>query len=310
MYLYASTLRGKGYRIAYITYGIEIVKTKAAEMDHFQRQVVQNAWKVYTFSPTMRQDYLRYVSPSVVKALGHPKFDRLYDQSIPKDRALLSAADGRKIVLLKLHWPKTEGDIAYSPDLSVYVDLLNHLPVFDDLFFAVMPHPNFFYNVKKHHPDKARLTEEIRAMVEDAPNAALCMDSDYRPALVCADYVITDRSAVMVEAGVLGVPVMYMTGKDWEPLNDAVAPIVLSYYQGQTCEDMLRFLEMCRKGHDPKRAERHAAVAEWIPFFDGKAGERIAKDMVEGVIAGEYRERFDSGRDGEAHRIGESQSVA
>jgi CDP-glycerol glycerophosphotransferase (TagB/SpsB family) len=199
---------------------------------------------------------------------------------------LLKAAAGRRIVLLKLHWPKNEGSKTYSPDLSVYADFLAYLPAYEDMFFAVMPHPNFFYNVEKYHPGMKDLTEAIRSAAENAPNATLCTDSDYRPALLCAKYVISDRSAIMVEAGVLDAPVLYMTGKDWEPMSDAVAPIVLSYHQGQTCEDILRFLEMCRRGHDPKRAERRAAVAEWIPFLDGKAGERIARDMAEGVKSG------------------------
>lgn len=285
-YLSAPILRGKGYRIVYITYGIEITKTAQSEIDQFERQVVQNGWRVYTFSPVMRKDYLRHISPKVCKALGHPKFDRLFDKTIIRNSELIEEAGNKKIVLLKLHWPKTGNGKTYSPSLDVYTDFLSYLPAFDDLFFAVMPHPNFFYNVEKHHPAMIGLTEQIRNMAENTPNAMLCTDADYRPTLICADYVITDRSAVMVEAGVLDVPVLYMTGKDWEPLNDAVAPVVLSYYQGQSCEDILRFIEMCRKGHDPKRTERRAAVAEYIPLFDGKSGERIAEDMIKGVMEG------------------------
>jgi CDP-glycerol glycerophosphotransferase (TagB/SpsB family) len=230
----------------------------------------------------MRLDYLKYVSPLVVKALGHPKFDRLYSKdTLPVDRTLIERGAGRKVVLLKIHWTKKGGGKVYTPDLSVYMEFVKLFGRYDDLFFAVMPHPNFFHNSNKF--GFGAQAEKFRLLVESMPNAMLCLQSDYRPVLVVSDYIITDRSSVMVEAGVLDVPVMYMTGKDWEPLNDAVQPIIMSYYLGKTCEDMVRFLEMCREGHDPKRTERQAAVREYIPYFDGKCGERIAQDMIDGV---------------------------
>jgi len=279
-------MRRKGRRIVYIPYGIEIVKTPQANIDHFKRQVVQNAWRVYTFSPQMREEYFKYISPNVIKSLGHPKFDKLSDRSIEKNATILDQAAGKKIILLKLHWTKIQDGKQFTPELSVYLEFLERLALFD-AFFVIMLHPNFLYNALRYgDTQQQNEARQIVAISESALNATVCTNMDYRSDLASADCVITDRSSIMVEAGILDIPVLYMTGASWETLSDQVEPIVMSYYQGKTSDDMVRFVKMCLNNQDPKRFERRAAVAEYLPLPDGKSGERIANDMVDGVMNG------------------------
>ena len=75
----SSAFKGKGTRIVYIPYGIEIADTEHARDAHFYNAVVRNAWRVFTFSERMLEDYrLMCPNSSAVKCLGHPKFDSLY----------------------------------------------------------------------------------------------------------------------------------------------------------------------------------------------------------------------------------------
>ncbi len=72
-----------------------------------------------------------------------------------------------------------------------------------------------------------------------------------------ADIVIIDRSALMVEVGALGVPVLYMENANYhEPVTKAIKPLIDSYYIGHTYEDMIDFLDNCRKGFDPQKFAR------------------------------------------------------
>lgn len=100
-----------------------------------------------------------------------------------------------------------------------------------------------------------------------------------------ADFIIVDRSAVMVEAGAINVPVLYVSNKEYnEPVTKAIEPLINSYYQANSCANMVGFLDMCRNGKDPKREAREKAFHMCIPNYDGRCGMRIKEDIVNGVI--------------------------
>ena len=98
-------------------------------------------------------------------------------------------------------------------------------------------------------------------------NVYLDLDDDYRPSLLNADAIISDRSAVMIEAATVGVPVLYMSNADYyEPMTAAVLPLVESYEQGQTCADMVAFVKRCRQGLDLNRDARNAICPGYWPI--------------------------------------------
>jgi hypothetical protein len=88
----------------------------------------------------------------------------------------------------------------------------------------------------------------------------------------------------MVEAGITAVPILYMYSRDNpERLTDAIAPLIHSYYQGTTAEDMINFVEMFKLGQDSKKELRKNAFGECVPHTDGKCGLRIADDIANSV---------------------------
>jgi len=94
----------------------------------------------------------------------------------------------------------------------------------------------------------------------------------------------------MVEVGCTGVPVLYMYNRYYvEPLTPAIMPIMNTYYQGTTFEEMHDFVEQCICGEDPKKEERLRAFRETIPYFDGNCGERI-KDHIAQALLNETRD--------------------
>ena len=287
-------LMNMGVRIVYIPYGIEIADTEDARYNHFLTYVIKNSWRIYTFSEIMQKDYFRYCpNRHAVKALGVPKFDGAFHKKLLSNEFILKKAEGGRIILWKMHFPKLiyEGmeRRQVTPDLSEYVKFAKHIEEYKELFFVVMPHPMFFSQTIDQGLFNCaqRLFEEL----ETKNNVYFEKGADYRPALYGADGIIIDRSALMVEAGLCGVPVLYMKNKSYEePLTQAVRPLVDSYEQGTDAEDMLRFVEKFREDGFKEAAERIADTKKKVvPFADGKCGERILEDIKNGVSETENR---------------------
>ena len=282
----SSVLKKIGTRIVYITYGIEITDTDEDHRVQFMGDAIINSWRIYTYSKRMQLDYFIY-SPNgnAVRCFGHPKFDGLYNAKqflLPSN--IEKQIKGRKIVLWHVHFPKFvyqengKKDFA-TPYLEEYEEFAKHIKNIQDFFFIFLPHPKFLYerSLKLH-------TQKILKLLSETENVFIDLADDYRPSLVNADFIITDRSALMVESGSVGVPVLYMYNPDYkEPIAKAIEPLTDSYYQGTGCTDMIHFLNMCRKGEDPLKEDRKIAFTECIPYFDGKCGERIKEDIIESL---------------------------
>lgn len=282
---HAPVYKSKGYRIVYIPYGIEITDTETSRRDHFEQAVELNAWRIYTFSEKMRQDYRTYCTNArSVKGLGLPRLDSLFElQKFQLDDSIKKRVAGRPIVLWKVHFPKIVWEsgkrIFITPELDEYVKFAKSISKYKDLFFVFMPHPKF---------KDADINKEVRMHIfeifnclRNYENVWIDFSDDYRPSLANADCIIIDRSAVMVEAGVTQKPVLYMSNpKYYEPLTQAIEPLVRSYYQGNTCQDMIKFLEMYKRGEDNKKEQRMLAIKECLPTFDGHATDRIIEDII------------------------------
>jgi hypothetical protein len=282
-------IKAKGIRIVYIPYGIEFGDTSKSRNDIFNVDVVNNAWRVFTLSEKMVEEYKKYSSNYVsVKAVGSPKFDGLYH----KEKYMLPncidlKTNGKKVCLWKVHFPnriKQNGEeVQITPYLKEYLLFAEKLKEYSDLFFIFMPHPKFMEACQ--WIDGAELdAKRLFSILSEYENVAVYKDDDYRSALVNADYMITDRSAIMVEAGALDIPILYMYNCDYqEPMNAAMAPLIESYYQGINADDMIGFLKMCREGKDTKREERREAFHKCVPYFDGESGKKIAQNLIDDI---------------------------
>ena len=283
----AAFFKAHGYRIVYIPYGIEISDTVHARRDHFENPVVKNAWRIYTFSERMKQDYFyRTVNCNNVVSIGHPKFDSLSQKGkfhLPNE--LQKRIGQRKIMLWHLHFPKVIEEngkkVMCTPMLHEYCEFLNYIKKHKELFFIMLPHPKFTeYTDGKDFINKCA----------DIENLFIDWSDDYRPALYSANYMITDRSAMMIEAGPLEIPILYMSNADYyEPLTAAVQPIVESYYQGNCYSDMCGFANMCLNNLDPKYDHRILALKENLPVCNGNFGQRIRNDIYQALDL-EFRE--------------------
>ena len=281
-------LKNMGTRILYIPYGIEIADTEDAHLNHFFTFVVLNSWRIYTFSEAMREDYFRYCpNRHAVRALGIPKFDGFSEHLGPVKDEVKRLAGGRKIILWKLHFPKLiyEGECRrqVTPYLSEYLEFAGRLNGYSDFLFVVMPHPMFYSQTIDR--ELAAEAKTLLHLLRTEENVWIEEDPDYRNVLYHADAIIIDRSALLVEAGLCGVPVLYMKNRDYEePLTRAVKSLVDAFEQGASANDMVHFINRFRENGLGYVAERIAAVREKvIPFLDGGCGLRILEDIKRGA---------------------------
>lgn len=280
----SAAFKKRGTRIVYIPYGIELSNTEHAQDAHFHNAVVRNSWRIFTFSERMREDY-RQLCPNfhAVKCLGHPKFDGLYHKENFKPlEEVFQRAGERKVLVWHVHFPKITpqpdgSGVMVTPKLEIYLDFAKHIISQKNVFVVFLPHPKFLDG----EGELGILAEQIMDVLKDKENVYIDWSDDYRNSLLNCDFFITDRSALMVEAATTGIPVLYMSNEEYsEPLTPAVEPMIDSYYQGISFQDMIEFLDQCMRGDDPKKELRSKAFRENVPYFDGGSGERIKEHIV------------------------------
>jgi len=282
-YLHADHMKKLGIRVAYIPYGIEY---SDSVLDYYKFSNINfkaKPWRIYSISEKMKNDHMLYSSQGSdhIVVSGHPKFDAmlfptLYELSKEYKRLI----GKKKIIFWCMHFPIYIEDKLVVPILNEYVNFTEKLNDYQDIFFLVRPHPKFIDDYKKLGYIKE--TNLFYNNIKNSENACFYFEDDYRPALLHADYVIGDRSALMVEACALNIPVLYLTNYFFtEKMLPSVEPIFDSYYHGSTCYDIELFIEIVvKKGLDYKEKDRIFALKECLPYLDGMCGKRIVNDLA------------------------------
>ncbi len=285
---WSARFKALGIRIAYIPYGMEITDMPEVFDEQYNTDCLINCWRIYTFSESIKREYFKHsLNGGAVRALGLPKFDSLYNKKQFKlYDEIKQKANGRKIVLWKLHFPKAYKangvETLVTPDFEEYIKFARRLDEFSNVFFIFMPHPLFREKCGSLERQKQAL--KLFETVSTQNNVFVDNTEDYRNSLFNADAIIIDRSAVMIEAGAVGVPVLFMSNTALvEPKPEAITPLIESYYQGHSEEDIISFINMCEKNEDPKQEQRLNAFRQCIPYFDGKCGERIKDDIIKSL---------------------------
>ena len=290
-YLHADQIKKMGIRIVDICYGIPFTNSSFVPLrnkfPHLNLKV--KPWRIYEISELKKKDHFTLCPQGAdhVIVTGHPKFDAMVKcdeyQLSDKYSALIK---GRKVVFWTLHFVQIYSERTFVPVLREYIKFAQMLTQYPDLFFLVRPHPKFF-DVYEENGLGEEITE-FREAISVCENAYFHSEHDYRNALFAADYVIGDRSALMVETCALQVPAIFMTNYFYsEEIFPSVAPIFESYYQGTTCHDIEIFLDVVvKRGLDYKKQERADALQKCLPYLDGNCGQRIVDDMADSI----YRE--------------------
>jgi CDP-glycerol glycerophosphotransferase (TagB/SpsB family) len=216
----------------------------------------------------------------MVRSFGHPKFDRLNRENFPSlPEEIKKKAKDRKVLLLKVHFPKKVNGKMITPSVDMYKNFINKLPQYKNLFCIFMPHPKFYEQLEEVLGNEK--LKEFKEVLDNADNVIEYNDDDYRPVLMNCDYYIVDRSALMIEAAVTEKPILYVSTKNPEKMTAPVQKIVDTYYQATTGKELINFLdEIVIPDKDPLKEERLSVFRSIIPDMKGKSGFLIKEDIV------------------------------
>lgn len=284
----------RGTRVVYVPYGIEISDTEIARKDHFHSFVVENAWRIYTCCEGIKKEYDYYChNRGAVRVSGSPKFDAIScKETLPLKTEIKDMAKGRKIVIWKMHFPKKimeKGEIKQiTPYVLEYIKFAEKVDGFKDIFFVILAHPKMLNGIVSSdiQGDNTLMMQvrELMSIISRKENTYIDTSDEYRNSLYHADAIIMDRSAVVIEAAMLDVPVLFMKNRDYsEAMTLPVQNVVNSFEQGICCEDMIRFLNNFLEGIDTKKEIRHYAIEKNFPYNDGKCGKRIVEDIAKNI---------------------------
>lgn len=287
-FLKSDVIKKKGIRVVYLPYGIEYSASVRLSWIFSIMQFKARPWMSFVISDRIKLDHklMSGYGADFLRVTGLPKFDGLYKkEDFNLESSIIEKINNREVIFWQMHFPALDGNENYpEPNIEVYLQFVKKLHHYDKQFFLVRPHPKFYEVYEQKGFDKE--VEEFRNIIYNTENVFVYDAPDYRPALVNANYIIGDRSALMVESIVLDIPVLYMTNFYYkEKILDGIAPIFESYYQGSECYDMELFMDMIvNKKIDYKKCEREKAKELCIPFFDGKCGKRIVDEMASAIL--------------------------
>ena len=279
--------RRNGARIVYIPYGIEISDTAESHYKHFTLPPVLNAFRIYVMSEAMKAEYEKNcTNAKAVRAIGLPRFDAFaHKEDFPLPVELQEKIGDRKVILWKSHFPKVfpigGKKLQATPKLEEFLKFVSYIREHQNLFFIFLPHPK--YTDRTIKSDLRAMAVRLLEELGQCENVYIDWADDYRPSLMNADAIMIDRSAVMVEAGAVGCPVLYIYNEDYkEPMTPPIEALLDTYEKGSDAKAMIEFCD-CVQNEETSRKMAERIGKEYFSVLDGGIGERIKDDLWESV---------------------------
>lgn len=284
--LQSTSLDAIGCRVAYIPYGLEIGGGAANLRWQFDLDVHRLAWRIYARSERHRQMFARYCASGSgnVRVTGHPKFDAAASVTTPWVDQLRDKAAGRPILLWTPHF-SVGPDAGWSTFEQYGQTIIDHIAERPDLFLLVRPHPMFFSSMRLKGLWTEAQETEFKESLRAAVNMALDEQTEYGGAFAVASALMADAGSFLLEFLPTGKPIVYLHRVDGPGLNEEGA-VTDNYVVVRSAGELPDVINRLGRGEDPQREMRLGAVQKFLHLQDGRAGERICKDIAESLAGG------------------------
>ncbi len=285
-HLQLDSITAAGAKIAYIPYGLEIGGGGLNLRYQFDLPIHRNAWRIFARSERHRAMFAKYCRSGSghVIVTGHPKFDSvaMLAPAVVKIKRKELAGE-RRIVMWSPHF-SVQQPPAWST-FSIYSDdILYGIERLKNIHLLIRPHPLFFATMRNSGGWNEQDEDDFRRRVAKMENCSLDESEDYLVSFAISDALMADAGSFILEFFATGKPLLYLKHPDGYGLNDD-GDIEAFIYSASTAGQITEFLDMVSDGIDPKADIRRAAMPEFVPFLDGKCGERI-RDHIYLSIAG------------------------
>lgn len=281
--LHAQALAAAGVRLAYVPYGTNVGGGQVMQQWAFDLPLHQLAWRVYVRSEVQVSQFAEHcsVGGDHLRLLGTPKIDRVLRGTLgARGEQWRALAGNRRIVVWNPHYTVQAIDgLAWSTYHLHVGTMMDFFARRDDSVLVVRPHFQLFPTLRSMGEEGARLEARLRDAVSAHENILLDEASDYEDTFAVADVLVSDASSMLTEFMPTGRPVVYTPRPDGPGLSRD-ATYVDAAYRADSAYELKRDLTMLLGGKDPQQERRAASIARHFAREDGRAGARIADDVV------------------------------
>ncbi len=254
----------KGYRIAYVPYGLEVGGGLFNARYQYDTEVPRLAWRVFARSRTQLVSFGRHCSRGNghVVVTGHPRSEPSESCNVSAHGVAKFKARGRSVILWTPHFT-VQGRRKWSSFLDHYKTILRLFDDRPDLFLLVRPHPFLRIKLAKLEDWGAKRVNEWFNALDNRDNVHVDTETDYRPAFEVSSALMADAGSFMVEYLRTGKPICHLTGKGDIGLNEEARNLAC-FYPGATESHIADFLDRLQSRDDPLYGARQDALQAYF----------------------------------------------
>lgn len=196
------------------------------------------------------------------KVLGYPKFDDLYREYL-NDENIFHDFGKKKIIYAPHH--SLENSILGLGTFDKYFEILVNIVGLKRSSFVYKPHPRLEYTLT---------CEELFFSIEDYEeylkkwnnriNSKIMNQGDYGSLFSESDFIITDCSSFLIEYFFTGKPIIWLkSDRQKIDFNSFVEELKESFYIVNSCDDILKYIEMLENDEDIMKETREILISKY-----------------------------------------------
>lgn len=276
-----------GVRLAGLLYGVSTLTNSTRDLRwEYQIELYHMYWRLFLISSAQRKAYGEFCSTGNAHTVitGHPKTDP-FAVPPPPNPDILEKAKGRPAFLMNLN-SHFLPQISPNSTLTTWgLEAVEALKKRDDLLLVFRPHPSL-YHILNYIGWSWDQINEFKKELRDSPNTFLDESEDLLPSFRSVDALISDLSSLLVEFLPTEKPILYLKYPKSLPMQTTYRSYEAALYQAFGPEELHRFADMVIRREDPLSDRRMAHLEPLLNKMDGRAAERIAEAIVDGLAQG------------------------
>ena len=203
---FSSNLINYTGHLVYIPY--DVVLGSKIDENYCKMPGVQNAWRVIVQSESVREDYIKWVSPEKVLALGSPKIDAVVNYEVDWDRlpdTWKEKCENKKVFLYNTHLNGiiSDGYLLIKRLQNVWDYFHEH----QDITLLWRPHPLSVQTAEAMNPDFLRSYLQMVERFKSLNNCIYDDTPDLNRAIGLSDAYMGDYSSLVMLYGFTGKPI-------------------------------------------------------------------------------------------------------
>lgn len=253
---------------AYIPYGYMAIKSDYA---HYFMPFHWHLWKYFCENNDQKKLFEKKNKKlsNILVNKGYPKMDVYFKINNNNLR--------KKSVIWAPHWSFGENFVKFGTFDEKYEFFYNLAQNYKNITWVYKPHPKLESWIRETNLMSDVEYQDYLKRWDALPNTKIVMDGNYFDIFFSSDALITDSVSFLFEYLPTKKPIIYIDSKKGCGFNEITAPIVKSYYNVTTNEEIEKTLkEVVFLNNDYKYKERMKHLKN---FMDNKtpAGENIVK---------------------------------